>query len=209
MSIHALLKQCIERGASDLHIGEGRVPALRIDGDIRPLDCAPLSAAEMEAVLRETMNETRFAEFQQTWESDYAFALPEARFRVNAFYRSGGAAAVFRQIPNRIPEWQEIAAPPVLQQIAAAPRGLVLLTGPTGSGKSTTLAAMVKYINETRACHILTIEDPIEFVYTGQRAIVSQRELNRHTKSFAAALRAALREDPDVILVGEMRDAET
>lgn len=209
MDIIPLLLHAAALGASDVHLGEGRVPAVRLHGDIRSLDCPPLSAAQMEAVLRQTMGDTAFAAFEQNWDYDFAFEMPSARFRVNAFYRADGMAAVFRHIPGGIPSLQDIAAPDIFRRIASAPNGLVLVTGPTGSGKSTTLAAMVDYINQTRPCHILTIEDPIEFVHTGKQAFISQREVKRHTHSFAAALRSALREDPDVILIGEMRDAET
>lgn len=209
MDIIPLLQHCVASGASDLHLGEGRVPAVRLHGDIRSLDLPPMSAAEMEAVLRQTMGETAFPAYEQNWEHDFAFEMPSARFRANAFYRADGMAAVFRHIPAAVPTLNDIAAPDIFRQIASAPNGLVLVTGPTGSGKSTTLAAMVDYINQTRPCHILTIEDPIEFVHTGKQALISQREVKRHTHSFAAALRSALREDPDVILIGEMRDAET
>ncbi|MDE0008247.1 MAG: type IV pilus twitching motility protein PilT [Gammaproteobacteria bacterium] len=210
MQINELLSACVEAGASDLHLSAGEQPILRVDGDIGRLEHAPLDKAATVALIREVMNDDARAAFEAGREVDFSFeASGTARFRVNAFRHQRGAGAVFRVIPAVVPTMESLNMPPVFRGIADAPRGLVLVTGPTGSGKSTTLAAMIDYINTSRREHILTIEDPIEFVHQPKNCLVTQRQLNRDTQSFDDALRAALREDPDVVLVGEMRDLET
>ena len=210
MEIADLLAFAMEQQASDLHVSADLPPLLRIHGDIRPIAVAPLAHADVRAMLYAVMSDPQRRQYADTQDCDFAFALPElGRFRVNAFVHSRGAGAVFRLIPTRLPSLAELGAPPVLAELARRPRGLILVTGPTGSGKSTTLAAMINYINDTQPSHILTIEDPIEFVHQSKKALVNQRELHQHTHSFANALRSALREDPDVILIGEMRDPET
>ncbi|MDO4998108.1 MAG: type IV pilus twitching motility protein PilT [Neisseria sp.] len=210
MQIEELLTFCVKKQASDLHLSVGEAPILRIHGEIWRSAFPILSAQMVRDLLLDTMNPAQASAFQSLLEVDYAFELPNvARFRVNAFHTNRGVAAVFRVIPNRVPSLDDLHAPAVFKQIVDAPRGLVLVTGPTGSGKSTTLAAMLQHINQTRPHHILTIEDPIEFVHHNQRALINQRELNRHTHHVHTALRSALREDPNVILVGEMRDTET
>ena len=210
MQINELLSGCVQAGASDLHLCAGEPPVFRIDGDIQRCDQAPLDPAETLALVREVMNADTRAAFETGREVDFSHeATGSARFRVNAFRHQRGVGAVFRVIPAAVPTMESLNMAPVFRSIADAPRGLVLVTGPTGSGKSTTLAAMVDYINSNRREHILTIEDPIEFVHPAKRCLVTQRQLNRDTQSFDDALRAALREDPDVVLVGEMRDLET
>ncbi len=210
MDIEELLTLAAARGASDLHLSAGMPPLLRVDGDIRPLDRPPLAATDVRAMVRAVMGEERRRAFAGSAEVDFACTLPDgARFRVNAYRQHRGPAAAFRAIPFHVPGMDELDMGPVYRDMAMAPRGLVLVTGPTGSGKSTTLAAMIDFINETRAGHVLTIEDPIEFVHGNKRCLVHQREVGRDTAGFETALRAALREDPDVILVGEMRDRET
>ncbi len=210
MDIEALLTLAAGQGASDLHLSAGMSPLLRIDGDIRPLDGPPLTASDVRAMVRAVMGEERRRAFDGSAEMDFACTLPDgARFRVNAYRQHRGPAVAFRAIPSEVPGMSELDMGPVYRDMAMAPRGLVLVTGPTGSGKSTTLAAMIDFINETRAGHVLTIEDPIEFVHRSKRCVVHQREVGRDTEAFETALRAALREDPDVILVGEMRDRET
>lgn len=210
MQIAKLLAACVESGASDLHLSAGQPPILRRDGDIHRLNGPCLGKAEALALIHESMNEDARAAFETGREVDFSFEAPDlARFRVNAFRHHHGDGAVFRVVPTEVPTMESLNMAPVFRRIADVPRGLVLVTGPTGSGKSTTLAAMIDYINEGRREHILTIEDPIEFVHRSKQCLVTQRQLNRDTPSFDDALRAALREDPDVILVGEMRDLET
>lgn len=210
MQITDLLAFSVQNHASDLHLSTGMPPVIRVNGDIRRISLPPLDADEIRRMILSVTDEHRQQIYQQDLETDFAFDLPEcARFRVNAFHTERGPSAVFRTIPSQILTLSDLNAPPVFQTIADSPRGLVLVTGPTGSGKSTTLAAMIDYINDTKPAHILTIEDPIEFIHTSKQSLINQRELHRHTKSFQAALRSALREDPDVILVGEMRDPET
>ncbi|AVJ56567.1 twitching motility protein PilT [Idiomarina sp. OT37-5b] len=210
MDVTDLLAFSMKQSASDLHLSSGSVPMIRVDGDMRPLNQPVHEAAELKRMLYEIMPEPQQQEYEQRFECDFSFTLDDiARFRVNVFTQRKGIAAAFRMIPNQVTTLDELEAPAIFKDIVDAPRGLVLVTGPTGSGKSTTLAAMVDYINRTRSDHILTIEDPIEFVHENQRSLVSQREVHRDTRSFEAALRSALREDPDVILVGEMRDLET
>lgn len=205
-----LLRFCIQRKASDLHLSAGEPPMVRIHGDLVRIDHPPLAADEAHRMIFEVMSDAQRRSFQEHLEVDFAYKLGEgARFRVNAFMHDRGEGAVFRQIPEKIPRLDDLGLPPVLKQLAQAEKGLVLVTGPTGSGKSTTLAAMVDMINETMAGHILTLEDPIEFVHKPKKSLVTQREIGTQSKSFTAALRSALREDPDVILVGELRDLET
>ena len=210
MDIAELLQLSVSQGASDLHLTAGMPPLLRVDGDIRPMDAPALDHATVQSLLDQIMNERQREDFARLLETDFAFAVPGlARFRVNAFTQHRGAAAVFRTIPATVLSMEQLAMGPVFRQIADAARGLVCVTGPTGSGKSTTLAALIDYINNSRYQHILTIEDPIEFVHQSRKCLVNQREVHRDTHGFNAALRSALREDPDIILVGELRDLET
>ncbi|MDE0367383.1 MAG: type IV pilus twitching motility protein PilT [Gammaproteobacteria bacterium] len=205
-----LLAHCVRRGASDLHLSAGLPPMLRVDGDLGRMDAPPFGSGDLETALRGIMNGRQREEYDEFLETDFSFDVREiARFRVNAFRQNRGAAAVFRVIPSRVPTMEALGMGGVFEEISLKPRGLVVVTGPTGSGKSTTLAAMIDFVNERRAGHILTIEDPIEFVHPSKRCLVSQREVHRDTRGFNGALRAALREDPDVILIGEMRDLET
>jgi twitching motility protein PilT len=210
MDITELLTFAVKEGASDAHLSSGEPPMLRINGDIKRVDHPALSRDEVHAMAFDVMNDAQRRTFQEKLEIDFSFELGEvARFRVNVFLTRRGEAAVFRVIPSRIVTLDELGMPPVLKELCKRERGLVLVTGPTGCGKSTTLAAMVHHINESENVTIITIEDPIEFVHQSKRALVNQREVGVHTHSFANALRGALREDPDVILVGEMRDLET
>jgi twitching motility protein PilT len=210
MDLTALLTTALARQASDLHLAAGMPPMLRVHGQIEALDWPVQSQTDVAALLSQVMTAQQREVFAQTLELDLAWTHAAlGRFRVNAFMQSRGAAAVFRCIPAAVPALASLGAPAVLAELALRPRGLVLVTGPTGSGKSTTLAAMVDFYNRTRAGHILTVEDPIEFEHVAHKSIVNQREVGRHTHSFSAALRAALREDPDVILVGELRDLDT
>jgi twitching motility protein PilT len=210
MDLTALLTTALARQASDLHLAAGMPPMLRVHGQIEALDWPVQSQTDVAALLSQVMTAQQREVFAQTLELDLAWTHAAlGRFRVNAFMQSRGAAAVFRCIPTAVPALASLGAPAVLAELALRPRGLVLVTGPTGSGKSTTLAAMVDFYNRTRAGHILTVEDPIEFEHVAHKSIVNQREVGRHTHSFSAALRAALREDPDVILVGELRDLDT
>ncbi|MEE2830001.1 MAG: type IV pilus twitching motility protein PilT, partial [Myxococcota bacterium] len=210
MHIHELLKYAADQRASDVHLAAGEVPALRIDGQVKRLNSEPLSPDETKRLVFSVMNERLKARFEESLDLDFSIGLESlARFRVNVFSRRGGIAAVFRLIPDTIIPLEELELPRAVIDIASYNRGLVLVTGPTGSGKTTTLAALLDHINRTRRQHILTVEDPIEFVHTAQKCIINQREIGVHSKSFAAALRSALREDPDVLLVGEMRDLET
>ncbi|MGP9802343.1 MULTISPECIES: type IV pilus twitching motility protein PilT [Rheinheimera] len=210
MDITELLAFSVQHKASDLHLSAGVPPLIRVDGDVRKLNIPPLSHKEVHALVYEIMTDKQRKEYEENLESDFSFEVPNlARFRVNAFVQNRGASAVFRTIPSEVLTLDDLGAPDIFKKIADNPRGLVLVTGPTGSGKSTTLAAMVDYINTTRHDHILTIEDPIEFVHNNKSCLVNQREVHRDTHSFSNALRSALREDPDVILVGELRDLET
>ncbi len=209
-TISELLRFAVEQGASDLHLSAGERPALRIDGEIEPIDLPPLAPEEAHRLIFELMNDRQRRWFQEQLEVDFAFVLDdELRFRVNAFTHNRGEAMVLRSIPFRVPSLDDLGLPEVLRQLCEEPRGLVLVTGPTGSGKSTTLAAMIDHINQSTAGHILTLEDPIEFVHRSKRSLINQREVGSQTHSFANALRSALREDPDVILVGELRDLDT
>lgn len=210
MQITDLLAFGVKNKASDLHLSAGLPPMIRVHGDIRRINLPEMSAEDVGNMISSVMNDLQRKNYQQNLETDFSFELPNvARFRVNAFNTNRGPAAVFRTIPSKVLTLEELKAPRVFQKIADTPRGLVLVTGPTGSGKSTTLAAMIDYINQNQPGHILTIEDPIEFVHQSKKSLVNQRELHEHTHSFANALKSALREDPDIILVGEMRDPET
>ncbi|QRZ23350.1 type IV pilus twitching motility protein PilT [Vibrio sp. sp1] len=210
MDITELLDFSVKHNASDLHLSAGVPPMVRIDGDVRKLGIPAFTHQEVHRLVFEIMNDAQRSEFEEKLEVDFSFELHNVgRFRVNAFNQSRGCAAVFRTIPSSIPTLEELEAPEIFKKIANAEKGLVLVTGPTGSGKSTTLAAIVDYINCNHNKHVLTIEDPIEFVHNNNKCLINQREVHRDTHSFQNALRSALREDPDVILVGEMRDKET
>ncbi len=208
--IDALFRMMKQQGASDLHISSGSPPIFRLNGEIDRLNYPPLSHDQARALLYEILSESQRGEFEQRRDLDFAYALPEiARFRGNLFYTHRGIAAVFRIIPGKILTADDLALPEGVRKLTRLKKGLVLVTGPTGSGKSTTLAAMIDLINRTRREHILTLEDPLEFIHENQLSLINQRQIGQHSESFANALRAALREDPDVILVGEMRDLET
>ncbi len=210
MDISELLAFTVKNKASDLHISSGEPPMIRIHGDITRIKVPPIDARTVQAMVYDIMNDNQRKNFEEHLELDFSFALGDvARFRVNTFWQNRGMAAAFRVIPCEVLTLEMLNAPRIFQDIAMKPRGLCLVTGPTGSGKSTTLAAMIDHRNEAERGHILTIEDPIEFVHNSKNSLISQRELGPHTKSFDNALRSALREDPDVILVGEMRDLET
>ena len=210
MDITELLAFSVQHEASDLHLSTGTPPSIRVDGDVRKLNIPAFDAKDVNALVYDIMNDRQRKEYEENLEVDFSFEVPNlARFRVNAFNQNRGPAAVFRTIPSKILSLDDLGCPDIFRDISETPRGLVLVTGPTGSGKSTTLAAMVDYINTSKNDHILTIEDPIEFVHENKMCLINQREVHRDTLSFEAALRSALREDPDVILVGEMRDLET
>ncbi|MDO5073988.1 twitching motility/pilus retraction protein [Neisseria animaloris] len=210
MQITDLLAFGVKNKASDLHLSSDLPPMIRVHGDVRRINLPEMGSDEVGNMITSVMNDYQRKVYQQNLEVDFSFELPNvARFRVNAFTTNRGPAAVFRTIPSNVLTLEDLKAPRIFQKIADNPRGLVLVTGPTGSGKSTTLAAMINYINDTQPAHILTIEDPIEFVHESRKSLINQRELHQHTHSFANALKSALREDPDVILVGEMRDPET
>lgn len=210
MDITELLSLSVERRASDLHLSAGLPPLLRIDGDVLRLDLPPCDPQQVHALIYDIMNDQQRRNFEEQLETDFSFEIPKlARFRVNAFNHNRGAGAVFRTIPSEILSIEQLGLGDIFKKICQYPHGIVLVTGPTGSGKSTTLAAMLDHINQSRYEHILTIEDPIEFVHSSQNCLINQREVHRDTFSFNAALRSALREDPDIILVGELRDLET
>ena len=210
MDITELLAFSVKHKASDLHLSAGVPPMIRVDGDVRKINLPALEHRQVHSLVYDIMNDHQRKELEENLEVDFSFEVPNlARFRVNAFHQSRGVAAVFRTIPSLVLSLDELGAPEIFRQISEYPRGLVLVTGPTGSGKSTTLAAMVDYINESFHHHILTIEDPIEFVHENKRCLINQREVHRDTLGFSNALRSALREDPDIVLVGEMRDLET
>jgi len=208
--IDAFFKLMNEQGASDLHLLSGQQPVLRIQGELERVKYKPLENDPLKAMLYEIAPEDKVKVFEETGDVDFAYEIPNlARYRANFFEQKYGVGAVFREIPSTILTCEQLGLPPVVARLATLPRGLVLVTGPTGSGKSTTLAAIIHEANRSRKEHILTVEDPIEFVHNSDRAIVNHREVGLHTRSFAAALRGALREDPDIIMVGEMRDLET
>lgn len=210
MEITELLAFSVKNKASDLHLSAGLPPMIRVNGDVRRINLPPLEHKDVHAMVYDIMNDSQRKQYEEFLECDFSFSVPNlARFRVNAFVQERGAGAVFRTIPSKVLTLEDLNCPKVFKEISDQPRGIVLVTGPTGSGKSTTLAAMVDYVNENQYAHILTIEDPIEFVHTSKRCLINQREVHRDTHSFSNALRSALREDPDVILVGELRDLET
>ena len=210
MDIGELLAFGVKNGSSDLHLSAGLPPMIRVDGDIRRINVPPLDHKEVHDMVYDIMNDKQRKDYEEFLECDFSFEVPQlARFRVNAFNQNRGAGAVFRTIPSKILSLEQLGAPKIFEDISDFPRGVVLVTGPTGSGKSTTLAAMVNHKNETEYGHILTVEDPIEFVHESKKCLINQREVHRDTLGFNEALRSALREDPDVILVGEMRDLET
>lgn len=208
--IDAFFKLMNEQGASDLHLVTGQQPVLRIRGELERVKYKELDNDGLKAMLYEIAPEDKVKVFEETGDIDFAYEIPGlARYRANFFQQKWGVAAVFREIPSEILNCEQLGLPPIVRRLASLPRGLVLVTGPTGSGKSTTLAAIIDEANKTRKDHILTVEDPIEFVHRSDKAVINHREVGLHTRSFAAALRGALREDPDIILVGEMRDLET
>ncbi|WP_006788384.1 type IV pilus twitching motility protein PilT [Thiorhodospira sibirica] len=210
MDIAQLLTFSVKNGASDLHLSAGLPPMIRVDGDVRRINVPAMEHKAVHGMIYDIMNDKQRKDYEEFWETDFSFEIPGlARFRVNAFNHNRGAGAVFRTIPTKILTLEELKCPKIFARIAEYPRGIVLVTGPTGSGKSTTLAAMVHHKNENEYGHILTVEDPIEFVHESKRCLINQREVHRDTLGFNEALRSALREDPDTILVGEMRDLET
>ena len=210
MDITELLAFSFKQGASDLHLSSGLPPMIRVDGDVRRINLPPMEHKEVHSLIYDIMNDKQRKDYEEFLETDFSFEVPGvARFRVNAFNQNRGSGAVFRTIPSKVLTMEDLGMGSVFKSIAEVPRGLVLVTGPTGSGKSTTLAAMIDYINDNRYDHILTIEDPIEFVHESKKCLVNQREVHRDTHGFNEALRSALREDPDIILVGELRDLET
>ena len=210
MDITELLAFSVQHKASDLHLSSGVSPMIRVDGDVRRINIPALADKDVNSLVYDIMNDKQRKDFEEFLECDFSFEIPKlARFRVNAFNHNRGAGAVFRTIPSEILSLEKLGAPNIFKEISDYPRGVVLVTGPTGSGKSTTLAAMVDHKNDTEYGHILTVEDPIEFVHQSKKCLINQREVHRDTLGFNEALRSALREDPDVILVGEMRDLET
>ncbi|MDH3389503.1 MAG: type IV pilus twitching motility protein PilT [Gammaproteobacteria bacterium] len=210
MDIAQLLAFGVKQGASDLHLSAGLPPMIRVDGDIRRINVPEMDHKQVHDMIYDIMSDKQRKDYEEYLETDFSFEIPGlARFRVNAFNHNRGAGGVFRTIPSKILSLEDLNAPKIFQEISEYPRGIVLVTGPTGSGKSTTLAGMVDYKNDTEYGHILTVEDPIEFVHESKKCLVNQREVHRDTLGFNEALRSALREDPDTILVGEMRDLET
>ncbi len=210
MDIAQLLAFGVKQGASDLHLSAGLPPMIRVDGDIRRINVPEMDHKQVHDMLYDIMSDKQRKDFEEFLETDFSFEIPGlARFRVNAFNHNRGAGGVFRTIPSKILTLEDLGAPAIFKEISEYPRGIVLVTGPTGSGKSTTLAGMIDYKNDSEYGHILTVEDPIEFVHQSKKCLVNQREVHRDTLGFNEALRSALREDPDTILVGEMRDLET
>ena len=210
MDIAELLAFGVKNNASDLHLSAGLPPMIRVDGDIRRINVPALDHKTVHSLIYDIMNDKQRKDFEEFLETDFSFEIPNlARFRVNAFNHNRGAGAVFRTIPSNILTLEDLGCPDTFREVTNQPRGLILVTGPTGSGKSTTLAAMMNHVNENHFAHVLTIEDPIEFVHQSKKCLVNQREVHRDTLGFNEALRSALREDPDIILVGEMRDLET
>lgn len=210
MDTSELIKKFHESGASDIHLSVGSPPILRVQGEIIRLDWPELGAEDVLSFLHSIMTPQQQEEYKEIWDIDFAVAFPEGgRFRVNAFNTLRGPAAVLRGIPTQVPTLEQLAVPPIIASLTKLHKGLILVTGPTGSGKSTTMSGMIDYINQHSAKHILTIEDPVEFVHSQKKSLISQREVGAQTSSFARALKSALREDPDVILLGEMRDLET
>ena len=210
MDITELLAFSAKQGASDLHLSAGLPPMIRVDGDVRRINLPAMEHKEVHSLIYDIMNDKQRKDYEEFLETDFSFEVPGvARFRVNAFNQNRGSGAVFRTIPSKVLTMEDLGMGQVFKTISEVPRGLVLVTGPTGSGKSTTLAAMIDYINDNRYDHILTIEDPIEFVHESKKCLMNQREVHRDTLGFNEALRSALREDPDIILVGELRDLET
>lgn len=210
MDITELLSFSVKQNASDLHLSAGVPPMIRVDGDVRRINVPPMAHKEVRGLIYDIMNDKQRKDFEEFLETDFSFEVPGvARFRVNAFNHNRGAGAVFRTIPSKVLTMEDLGLGKIFTELSLLPRGMVLVTGPTGSGKSTTLAAMVDFINNQRYDHILTVEDPIEFVHESKKCLVNQREVHRDTHGFNEALRSALREDPDVIMVGEMRDLET
>jgi twitching motility protein PilT len=210
MDIAELLAFAVKNKASDLHLSAGLPPMIRVHGDVRRINLPPMEHEAVHAMIYDIMNDSQRKDYEEHLECDFSFAIPGlARFRVNAFMQQRGAGAVMRTIPSKILSLADLNAPKIFADLSMQPRGLILVTGPTGSGKSTTLAAMINHVNENQYGHILTVEDPIEFVHDSKRCLINQREVGPHTMSFTNALRSALREDPDIILVGELRDHET
>ncbi|MBR6099193.1 type IV pilus twitching motility protein PilT [bacterium] len=210
VAIEELLRELVENNGSDLHISSNLPPCARIDGKLKRMDYPPFTPEQVENLLFPMLSNEQRRRLEQEWELDFSYGIEGlSRFRVNFYKDKGNYAAAFRTITSTVPSFDKLGLPEIVRTTAEKPRGLILVTGPTGSGKSTTLASMIDYINSTRAEHILTIEDPIEFVHTSKSSIIHQRELGMDTRSFANALKSALREDPDIILVGEMRDHET